>query len=91
MAPSMDKMCLDCRRCTFELSDVVDTQLKEGGVKQYPERGRYYFNVTCPVCDRKQGLVIRPAESQMFTIWPCSWDNSPCGEVGCEYCGGKYV
>ena len=91
MGPSFDTMCMDCGKYAFDIDDALDATLKEGGIDRYPQRGKHYFDVTCPSCSRKQGLVIRPSHGHIFTIWPCSWNDETCCEDGCEYCEGEYV
>jgi len=91
MAPNIDCFCLNCGDYHFDLADAKGTQLKEGGVDGQPRRGKYYFDVTCKVCNQQQGLVIRPEYGGALTIWPCSWNDEPCMEDECEYCEGEYI
>ncbi len=86
-----DKRCLDCGEYYFGLDEAVGSELQKGGLDRYPSRGEHYFDVFCPTCGRKQGLVVARTEPKLFTIWPCSWNDETCREDDCEYCGGEYV
>lgn len=86
-----DANCLDCYRMSLDIDDAVGSELKKGGHDTYPSRGEYYFDVHCPHCGRKQGLVVSHDRPRFFTIWPCSWNDEPCCEDDCAYCEGEYV
>lgn len=86
-----DGTCLDCGEYHFGLEEAVGSELKKGGKEGYPRRGEYYFDVWCPKCGRKQGLVVERSDGALFTIWPCAWNDEPCTKDGCEYCEGEYV
>jgi hypothetical protein len=86
-----DNHCLDCGNTHIGLDDVVGSDLQRGGTERYPSRGKHYFDVFCPSCGRKQGLVIKRNHPVLFTIWPCSWNDEPCCNDGCEYCNGEYI
>ncbi len=85
-----DGVCLDCCEYHFSVRDAVGERIKDGGKEQYPDRGSIYVDVTCPECDRRQGLVL-DTFPDAFTIWPCSWNDEPCMDEDCPYCHGEYV
>jgi len=86
-----DKLCLDCGKFHIDLEEAVGAELQRGGLEKYPHRGEFYFDVECPNCGRKQGLVVDNTDGRLFTIWPRSWNDEPCCQDGCEYCEGEYV
>lgn len=86
-----DTRCLNCRDQHIGLGDAVGSTLQRGGKERYPSRGEHYFDVFCSSCGQKQGLVVHRGDGRVFTIWPCSWNDEPCTEDGCEYCEGEYV
>lgn len=88
-----DRDCLRCEKYTFSLSDALGARLNRAESNSPRDRGRFYFDVECEACGQRQGLVIRGSTRmpQLFTIWPCSWNDETCMTEGCVYCDGEYV
>jgi hypothetical protein len=84
-----DPDCLECGAYAFSLSDGVGSVLKSSQrVGVYIEEF-LYFDVRCPECEQTQALVVHPTQESIFTLWPCTWKDKPCGEDGCEHCAGE--
>lgn len=87
-----DTWCLDCEEHQFSLQDAAGRTLLDRGDKDNLRRGRYWFPVKCPVCERTQAFVVRELSQPRFCVlWPCSWNDEPCQESDCGYCEGEYV
>lgn len=89
-----DRSCLDCRDYTFRLVDATGGELHivDSRRASLIEPTSVYTDVTCRECGRTQALVLQPgAKTTVFTLWPCSWNDEPCMEDGCDYCNGEYV